>query len=214
MEREVTALKVDPKRRGRIQVHLDGALAMTLSASAAAGLTVGQQLHPEAIERLTRQDAEQAATAQALRLLSRRPRSEQELRQAWDRRGVAPEVQAAALEHLRRTGQVDDAAFAATWVENRGAFRPRSVRALRSELRRKGVDESAIATAVDGLDETEAAYRAAQRFAQRAAGLPEQEFHRRLGGQLARRGFDWEIIRAAVRRVWAEQTSNPEGKRG
>ena len=209
MEHQVTALKVDPKRRGRIQVHLDGALVMTLSASAAAGLTVGQQLRPEAIEQLTRLDAERAATAQALRLISRRPRSEQELRQAWDRRAVALEAQAAALEHLRRTGQVDDAAFAATWIENRDAFRPRSVRALKSELRRKGVDESAIATAVEGLDETEAAYRAAQRFAQRCAGLPEQEFYRRLGGQLARRGFTWEIIRAAVRRVWAEQSPNP-----
>ncbi|MCJ7676505.1 MAG: RecX family transcriptional regulator [Anaerolineales bacterium] len=209
MEHQVTALKVDPKRRGRIQVHLDGALAMTLSASAAAGLTVGQQLRPEAIEQLTRLDAERAATAQALRLISRRPRSEQELRQAWDRRAVALEAQAAALEHLRRTGQVDDAAFAATWIENRGAFRPRSVRALKSELRRKGVDDSAIATAVEGIDETEAAYRAAQRFAQRSAGLPEQEFYRRLGGQLARRGFTWEIIRAAVRRVWAEQSPNP-----
>ena len=209
MEHQVTALKVDPKRRGRIQVHLDGALAMTLSASAAAGLTVGQQLRPEAIEQLTRLDAERAATAQALRLISRRPRSEQELRQAWDRRAVALEAQAAALEHLRRTGQVDDAAFAATWIENRDAFRPRSVRALKSELRRKGVDESAIATAVEGIDETEAAYRAAQRFAQRSAGLPEQEFYRRLGGQLARRGFTWEIIRAAVRRVWEEQSPNP-----
>jgi regulatory protein len=214
MEREVTALKVDPKRRGRIQVYLDGALAMTLSASAAAGLAVGQQLRPEAIERLTRQDAERAATAQALRLISRRPRSAMELRQAWDRRGVTPEAQADALEHLRRTGQVDDAAFAATWIENRGAFRPRSVRALRSELRRKGIEESTIISAVDGLDESEAGYQAAQRFARQSAGLAEQEFYRRLGGQLARRGFDWDIIRAAVRRVWAEQSSDPEGKRG
>lgn len=214
MEREVTALKLDPKRRGQIQVYLDGALSMTLSASAAAGLAVGQQLRPEAIERLTRQDAERAATAQALRLISRRPRSAMELRQAWDRRGVTPEAQADALEHLRRTGQVDDAAFAATWIENRGAFRPRSVRALRSELRRKGIEESTIISAVDGLDESEAGYQAAQRFARQSAGLAEQEFYRRLGGQLARRGFDWDIIRAAVRRVWAEQSSDPEGKRG
>lgn len=137
-----------------------------------------------------------------------------ELRQAWDRRGVTPEAQADALEHLRRTGQVDDAAFAATWIENRGAFRPRSVRALRSELRRKGIEESTIISAVDGLDESEAGYQAAQRFARQSAGLAEQEFYRRLGGQLARRGFDWDIIRAAVRRVWAEQSSDPEGKRG
>jgi SOS response regulatory protein OraA/RecX len=32
----------------------------------------------------------------------------------------------------------------------------------------------------------------------------DDDFQRRVGGQLARRGFDWETIRAAVRRVWSE----------
>jgi len=204
MEQEVTSLKADRKRRPRVHVFLDGVWAMTLSMSIAAGLQIGQRLTAQAVEDLQRLEARQAAIAQALRLISRRPRSEQELRQGWDRRGVAPEVQLAALDHLRRTGQVNDAAFASAWVENRDAFRPRAARALRAELRRKGVDEGAIAEAVGGIDEAEAAYRAAQRFARRSAGLSEADFQRRVGGQLARRGFDWETIRAAVRRVWSE----------
>jgi regulatory protein len=114
--------------------------------------------------------------------------------------------------HLQRTGQVDDAAFASAWVENREAFRPRAVRALRAELRRKGVADEAIGAAVDGIDESEAAYRAAQRFARRSAGLSEDDFQRRVGGQLARRGFNWETIRAAVRRVWAELGTDQERK--
>jgi regulatory protein len=125
---------------------------------------------------------------------------------------VAPEVQQAALEHLRRTRLVDDEAFAAAWVENREAFRPRSARALRAELRRKGVGEQEIASAVEGVDESEAAYRAAQRFARRAEGLTQEEFARRVGAQLGRRGFDWETIHAAVRRVWEEQGTNQAGK--
>ncbi len=204
MEQEITALKADRKRRPRVHVFLDGVWAMTLSMSIAAGLQIGQRLTPEQVMELQRLEAQQAATAQALRLISRRPRSERELRQGWDRRGVAPEVQQAALEHLQRTGQVNDAAFASAWVENRDAFRPRAARALRAELRQKGVDEGAIAEAVGGIDETESAYRAAQRFARRSAGLSEDDFQRRVGGQLARRGFDWETIRAAVRRVWSE----------
>ncbi|MCX6071237.1 MAG: regulatory protein RecX [Chloroflexi bacterium] len=208
MQGEVTALKADRKGRPRVHVFLDGAWALSLSAAVAAGLHVGQRLAPEEVEKLQRQESLQAATHQALRLISRRPRSESELRQGWERRGVAPEVQQAALEHLRQSRQVDDAAFAATWVENREAFRPRSARALRSELRRKGVAEEAITSAVEGVDESDAAYRAAQRFARRAEGLAEEEFIRRVSGQLARRGFDWETIRAAVRRVWTEQGTN------
>jgi regulatory protein len=204
MEREVTALKADRKGRRRVHVFLDGQWGLTVSLSAAAGLQIGQRLTPEAVSELQRGEAQQAAIAQALRLISRRPRSEHELRQGWDRRGVAPEVQQAVLEHLKRTGQVDDAAFASAWVENRDAFRPRAARALRAELRRKGVADEAIGAAVSGIDESEAAYRAAQRFARRSASLSEDDFQRRVGGQLARRGFDWETIRAAVRRVWAE----------
>jgi regulatory protein len=210
MEHEVTALKADRKRRPRVHVFLDGRWAMTLSMSVAAGLQIGQRLAPEAVEELQRLEAQQAATAQALRLISRRPRSEQELRQGWDRRGVPPEVQQAALERLQSTGHVDDSAFASAWVENREAFRPRAARALRAELRRKGVAEGTIAEAVGGIDESEAAYRAAQVFARRSAGLSEDDFQRRVGGQLARRGFDWETTRAAVRRVWSELSKDQE----
>jgi regulatory protein len=210
MEQEVTALKADRKGRPRVHVFLDGQWAMTLSMSVAARLQIGQRLAPDAVQELQRLEAQQVATAQALRLISRRPRSEQELRQGWDRRGVAPEVQQAALEHLKRTGQVNDAAFASAWVENRDAFRPRAARALRAELKRKGVAEGAIAAAVSGIDESEAAYRAAQRFARRRSGLSEADFERRVGGQLARRGFDWETIRAAVGRVWLEMNKDQE----
>lgn len=214
MQREVTALRLDPRRRRRIQVYLDGELALTVAAGVADGLAVGDRLDEQALADLARRQDEAEALAQALRLISRRPRSERELRQAWDRRGVASQAQSAALDRLRRAGQVDDAAFAAAWVENREAFRPTSRRALRSELRLKGVDEQAIGAAVHGLDEEQAAYRAAQRMAPRAAGLPEQDFRRRLGASLARRGFDWETIRAAVGRVWTEQGQGPEEERG
>ena len=214
MEREVTALRMDPKRKRRIQVYLDGELAMTVAAGVADGLAVGDRLDEQALANLSQRQDEAEALAQALRLISRRPRSEKELRQAWDRRGVSPQAQSAALGRLQWAGQVDDAAFATAWVENRGAFRPTSARALRSELRLKGVDEETIGAALDGLDEAQAAYRAAQRMAHRAAGLPEQDFRRRLSEQLARRGFDWETIRAAVRRVWTEQGDSPEEERG
>ena len=212
MQVEVTALKADRKGRQRVHVFLDGAWALSLSSAVAAGLHVGQRLAPDEVEGLRKQESLQAATHQALRLISRRARSESELRQGWERRGVAPEVQQAALEHLRQSRQVDDAAFAAAWVENREAFRPRSTRALRAELRRKGVAEESIASAVEGVDESEAAYRAAQRFARRAEGLAEEEFLRRVSGQLARRGFDWDTIHAAVRRVWTEQGTDQAGK--
>ena len=43
------------------------------------------------------------------------------------------------VDRLEARGLIDDAQFAAYWVEQRQTFRPRGSRALRFELRAKGV---------------------------------------------------------------------------
>ena len=87
----------------------------------------------------------------ALLLLSYRPRSEAEIRQKLAKAGFEPEVIATVLERLRANGLVRDEGFAHEWVENRGAFRPRSRRMLAYELRRKGVAEETIQQALATL---------------------------------------------------------------
>ncbi len=44
---------------------------------------------------------------------------------------------------------LDDAAFATQWVESRDRARPRGERALRQELRQKGIDSDTIARTLD-----------------------------------------------------------------
>jgi regulatory protein len=77
--------------------------------------------------------------AAAARFLEARPRSTDETRRRLRDAGYRVDLVDAALDRLTELGYLDDAAFARAWVESRDRARPRSARALRDELRRKGV---------------------------------------------------------------------------
>jgi regulatory protein len=96
----------------------------------------------------------------AARLLEVRPRSTEEVRRRLRDNGYRPDLVEGAVERLLALGYLDDAAFARSWVESRDRARPRGARALRDELRHKGVAgadiEGALATregAATGLGE-------------------------------------------------------------
>jgi regulatory protein len=136
----------------------------------------------------------------ALRFLANRPRSEREVRDRLRRGDFEVSVIDATIARLRHLRLVDDAQFSAYWIENRQRFRPRGARALRAELAQKGVDAVTVeATLVAGDEEpVEAATRAARQYARRLSTADEATRQRRLGQFLARRGFDWETVQAAL----------------
>lgn len=175
-----------------------------MAASLAGSLAVGQELSPAEIEQLRRLDAEEEATRRAMRLISRRPRSRFELRRYFDRHEIPEAVQDAVIEKLTDREWVDDQAFANAWVENRTEYRPRGAFALKAELIQKGIPSEEIRAALEGFDEAKAAVRAAEKAAHKYKDLSKDEFHRRVGAYLQRRGFRRDLIHSAVKRTWRE----------
>lgn len=205
MPSTITALRQHRSNRQRVEVYLDGQRAFTLTLVEAARLRRGQSLSDEEIAALQARDAQERAHEDALRYLSYRARSAAEIERYLASRRFPPEVVAAELHRLQESGLVDDAAFARAWVEEREQFRPRSPRALRQELRQKGLDEETISQAIAGIDPEASAYEAARARAARLGGLDYRQFRHRLGAFLARRGFDYEVIRTVVGRLWREE---------
>jgi len=213
MLQKITALRMQKKNRRRVNVYLDGRYAFGLQALVAAYLKVGQTLAPEEIEQLQRRDSAEVAYNRALDFLSYRPRSRREIEVYLKRHKVSPTAIQTAIDRLMGAGLLDDEAFARYWVENREAFRPRGLRALRFELRRKGVPDTVIDKAIEGIDEPKSAYRAACKRARRLSGLDYKVFSRRLGGFLKRRGFDYDVVKKTVRRLWQEVGTPTEEER-
>jgi regulatory protein len=72
-------------------------------------------------------------------------------------------------------------------------------------LHQKGVSSEIIAEAVETMDNEAAAYRAGYKKAHSLDRADYYEFRRKLGAFLLRRGFDYEVIRLVVERLWREQ---------
>jgi regulatory protein len=207
----ITELRYQQRNHERVNVYLDGRFAFALPDTEAAKLKPGQQLSDADIERLKGADAEQKAYDRALRFLSYRPRSEAEVRDNLVKAGTEEPVIAEVLERLRSQGYVNDADFARFWIENRERFRPRGARALRQELRRKGVDDAASADLLAEVDLAESAYRAVYGRALRLAPLLAEErlvFRRKVSDFLLRRGYDYDVVRDVVARLERELTED------
>jgi len=208
---KITRLSVGKSRQKRVNIFLDGKFTLSLLAEVAVkeGLQVGQELSADRVETLTRSDRLQRCLNAAIRYLGYRPRSESEMRQRLQRHGFDIDCTEKALAQLKEQGLVDDSAFARFWKENRESFSPRSQWLTRLELQRKGLDGSTIEPVVGEVDDSDSAYRAALSKARRLSPSEYQDFRRRLGEYLRRRGFGYDVIKDTVERVWKECGSSP-----
>jgi regulatory protein len=201
---------VEPQRRNpeRVNVYVEGRYAFSLGSLLAVELRLGPgvELAPDLLKDAFRRDTVGKAVEACVRLLSYRPRTEAELLRRLGQKGVEPEIAAEAVERVRALGYVDDAEFACFWVQNREQFKPMGARRLRYELQQKGVDRETARQVLEELPprEDEAALRVGRAKLRTYAGLDEQTFRRRLGGFLARQGFDYETSARVIKALWAE----------
>jgi regulatory protein len=202
--RKITAIVVQKRSPNRVNIYLDGEFAFGLTRIVAAWLRTGEELSEEKIEQLQAEEARERAFQQALLFLSYRSRSESEIRQNLRKHEIPEPVIETTLERLRQGGLANDNQFARAWVENRTTFRPRSRRLMAMELRQKGLNEEAVSSAVENVDDEALAYEAAQKRAVRFKGLEWNEFRKKLSDFLARRGFSYSVIAPVITRIWNE----------
>lgn len=208
--RKITAIEVQKRNPNRVNVYLEDQFAFGLARIVAAWLRVGQMLSDEKIAAMQEEDAREVALQKSLHFLSYRARSLEEVRKNLEKHEIPETVIQGTLERLQSAGLLNDHDFARTWVENRNTFRPRGRRALRMELRQKGLSESVIETTLqETTDEEVLALEAARKHLRKLQGLDWLEFRKKMGGFLSRRGFPYEVIASVTRQVWQEK--HPSG---
>ncbi|HML21566.1 MAG TPA: RecX family transcriptional regulator [Aggregatilinea sp.] len=204
MSRTITALEPQKRDQERVNVYLDGEFVFGLPLIDATKLRVGQTLSDDEIAALRDIDAVARAVDRAVHLLARRPYSTAELRRYLLSKEIAPPVVDETLDRLEHLGYVDDQAFTRFWIEDRMRFRPRGLRALRYELRQKGIAPAIIEAALAEVDPGEAAHQAAQERITRLRGQSRRDVRTALGAFLVRRGFSYDVARDAVERTLTE----------
>ena len=179
-----------------LKVRLKHFKALSLQA----GDDIDVEEYAAQVAEAQRADAYEAA----LNSLDLCARTREELRRSLLARGFVSGAVEATLDRLADSGLVDDRRYAERAVEV-SAARPVGVYAVRRKLRAKGIAEADAEAALGALDDeqqAQAAQAAARSLLRRYAQLPAREGRAKLSQALARRGFSWEAVRAAVDAVW------------
>lgn len=206
----ITAIEIQKRNKERVNVYLDGEYAFSLEAIKAAALRKGQTLTEAEVNALRDEDEIGQAVDRAARFLSYRPRSTAEVRRNLAEKDTPEPVIEAAVQRLNKMGYLDDRAFAKFWIENRTMFKPLSPRALRYELRQKGVPAPVIDELLAEVDARETAERAARTRLNRLRGSDHDTFRAKLSAFLQQRGFSYDTIRDVTEQLIEEIDTEDE----
>lgn len=197
----IKSVKPHPKHALQHVILLENGETLTVSEGALTQFYIypGKDLSEETKEALLTANAEQEIRSRALRLLDSRAMSRRELVDKLVQKGEDRDQAQQVVAWLADMGQINEAEYAGSIVRHyaaKGYGRKR----IEQELWRRGVEKDHWDTALhempDDTDET------IDRFIESKlrGTVPDRKEEKRVTDALMRRGYDWDEIRAAMRR--------------
>jgi len=195
---KITAIKQQVKRADHYSIYVDGKYAFSLSEGELlnTGLRINQEFTETELVELKDKAVLDKAYDRALNLISRRPRSEWEMRDYLKRKGYEEGVIQKTLNRLSISGYINDLDFARRWVENRRLLKATSKRRLTQELRQKRVRDE-IVEQVLSEDETDEREVLRELIARKRKQTKYQD-DLKLIQYLSRQGFSYDDIKAVL----------------
>lgn len=213
----ITRIVEQKRRPNRRSVYLDGQFAFGCNVNVVATfrLREGLVLTPERVDEILRGEVRQDCFDAAMKFLQTRMHARSELRTKLLRREYGAGVVDGVLEDLARLGYVDDARFAQTRALSAAQHRQHGRRRAMVELLKKGVARETARRAVEDVYEATDSMAVARELARKKAPalrrLDPLVARRRLAGMLARRGFEYDVVKPVIDEVLgdaAEDASN------
>jgi len=208
---KVTAITQQKRNPRRWSIFIDKKFFAGCNEELIASLHLrtGAELSGEEMNQLRDQLGVARVRQRALDYLSRRGRSEKEMRDYLARKGFEAAEIEATINWLSERSYLNDQQFATDWVRGRLATSPRGRRKLMMELYQKGIDRDLAESAVDSQlgrdDETEAAFRTIMTRRGRYVKLEKLDIKRKIYNFLSYRGFSPDAVRDACERFLREE---------
>ena len=215
----ITKIELQRRHPERVNIYIDDeyALSVNIDVVTSFGLHTGDRIEQDMIETLKLREEFHLAKSCALRFLTRRVRSTQEIRMKLFEKEFDPAIIEDVVRHLHGSGLLNDRRFAQAFVHDLQLRKPCGRRFLLRQLRMKGVPSSVIeetlSEALTTDQERDAAFEAAtallQRFRTSRRNVEAAAQQRRIAQYLARRGFGWDTIIPVIRKVFQSYPSLP-----
>lgn len=197
----VTLLK--PQKNGkRVNVYLDGVFGfgIDLDNLVTSHIKIGTELTDEEVKKIIFKADFQKSLDKVLRFVTVRPRSLKEVNDYFRRKKFDISIHQSLLEKLKHLELLDDTKFAKWWVNQRLAFKKISLRILKLELGKKGIDRNIIDDVLQDspIDEEKMARELLENKAYKWKNFDPKVAKQKKFQYLASKGFSWETIEKIV----------------
>lgn len=196
---EITAITPQTKDKTRCNVFIDGKFYCGLSLETAVKnrLKVGQVVSPRYLAKLQMDCEKQKALDKALTHVSATRKTEKQVRDFLRKKGYLSIVCDYVIEKMREYNFLNDAEYAEAYVES--VARKKGGRLIRLELKRKGVEEADVETALETLDEQTELATAKKILDKYMRGKDaDRETLYKAFRYVMSKGFDYEVAKSAL----------------
>lgn len=206
---KITAISAQQRNPDRVNISVDGKYRFSLDIFQVTelGIKIGREFTEDELLGMEQESQFGKLYGRALEYMLMRPHSAKELRDyLWrktrstrtkdghEKPGVSQAIADRVFNRLTDKGYVNDAKFAAYWVENRSVKKGASRRKLQMELRSKGVDGNLIDEALQ-LTERDELDDLRKVVAKKRVRYPDDQ---KLMAYLAAQGFSYDDIKSVL----------------
>jgi len=215
-EHRITDVRQSKRVANRYSVYIDSKFAFSAHFDEIHALNIrkGRLLTGDELSELTDYFSERKLRETAFRILSYRPRSEQELRNKLREKRFPDSDIEDIIREFRDKKLLSDTDFARQWVENRMRLKPRGRKMLEMELYKKGVSRQTANRVLDdilgGTDQSETAFELLIKQPRKFLRENSVDTQRKIYNYLRYRGFDPDDIRRAAERFITETAKSED----
>lgn len=214
MQRKITSIEIQKNNTDRFSVFLDDEFAFGLHKDVLleSGIAKGDYLDDAQITEIKAREEIKRTKLKALKLLSVRARSKKELDERLKKTGFSQAAVSATLDDLQRLDLINDLKFAVMFARSKMIQKPQGKLALSLELKKKGIEEPDIKTAIDAAyentSESEVALSLAVKKKRQCKNVTKVRARKRVSDYLLRRGFQFEVVHDIMDRWEYLETEN------
>ncbi len=211
---QITSIEKN-KKNSRLSVYIDGKFAFTISEEDYLTLNLYEEseLSEEKVDYIKNTLNFHEAKAKAVRYLSLRLRTEQEVWKKLHGEGYEPECVDKVISELKAIGYINNKLYAQKYVFDRSKLKPLSKRMMKRELLVRGVHEDIIDEVLDDWKVEDSVV--AEGLLKRKFGkydLSDEKVRIKVYRFLMHRGFSVSTIKEALRSLSYDMDEDKDGE--
>ncbi len=204
---KITKMERQKHKNSRVSVFVEGEYAFSITDEAVIeyGLKVGLDVNTLPLEEIYNEDQYKQALSGAFLHMSRSEKSEKQVRDFLCKKGFNEDISERVINRLKELNYLDDYTLAKNFAEN---SRNSGVNAIKMKLKIKGISEDIINDVLNEFSEDDQLIKAVELAKKQLPKYLKYEHYdqkRKINDFLYRKGFQWDVIKDAVERVFSEE---------